>query len=1229
MTVASTPARELPTRSCPPTPARMATPPKATIRPAIWGGRRRSCSSPAAKAAVNKGVHALSTEVSAEVMCSSPHAIRMKGMTLMASPSTSRCPQVLRSGNGWPVDRRKASITARPSRMRPHARNVGGTPSTTTLMNRNDQPQMKASSSRRRKVSTPDRDGDPMPGGEPSVPQSARSRRPRAARPAAKRGSPPAAKRGPPPAAKRGPPPAANKSTFALTKSVGRRHDGRVPPRSNGATEVSDGTSHRPIGRPNCPDHRCLTGPRSRHRAGLCSGRRRPAAGRTARGSARGSEGRGGVARRQSDRAGRRRGRPVGGGAGGGRGAGRLRPRGRAGQQRLRARPDADAVPHRHRSGRAPPRARGEPARPVPADASAARSDAGGRLGKRDQPLQRRRRGGLPGMGRLRGVQGGARPDDQDLGQRAGGHGGSRQLRGPWRHGDGLARGGAARGRSRGAGPAGGPDRRVRVPGLARLRGHQRPAVRGSGVPGARRGAGASAGARAAPRRGAPAGDRPGHRSRPALPLLRPPATAGAWGPAGRQRLAHAAGEPDRLDGDGRAAGAAPGRPRRRALGRVGAGRARAGRPGAGPHRRPPAGSGTGPWRAPDLRRRSGGAGARPARGGAGDGVGLFRSLLRSAAGGAAPGRAAGALRLRAGALGPAPLPDAVRGRPGIGRDAERRPALHGPDAARAARPRRGARHHQPARRAVHLRRPRGRPALRAGRAVPRPRGDRRRRGPMPRRRRASDRDRHHRGPDAGDRRRPQRAGATGRRRHPAPHRPRPPAPRRRRPADRPPRARGQPPRPAAGVPVVRDAAGRLRRGLARGLPLARVRRRLPDRAADQESVTVAHLGCVTVAGLASNAKARRRRRRAAAGPSNLSRPWSSASARLSRPVRMSRSAEDPLRARRPVRPGRLDELEAAVLDHRGERLGPDPDRVALIGTGGDLRTEERPESQQHRRGRGDLPPLAIQQRDPPTAEIEEDGFELPATLGELVDGSGSRRRERRLHRSPTTSRARAIGMWGATTGVGIALGPIVGGWLLERFWWGSVFVFMAPVAAGIATLAWLVVPPSRDPTTPPVDWAGLVLSAIGLGALVFAIIQAPEAGWGSARTIASFAASVVVLAGFVVVERRRRHPMVDVGLFRNPRFTAASGAVTVAFFALSGFIFLVTQYFQFLKAYSPLGTGVRLLPVATSVAVASLVGTRLAVRVGNKQVVTAGLVLLCAAFGWIATTSAATSYFV
>ena len=240
----------------------------------------------------------------------------------------------------------------------------------------------------------------------------------------------------------------------------------------------------------------------------------------------------------------------------------------------------------------------------------------------------------------------------------------------------------------------------------------------------------------------------------------------------------------------------------------------------------------------------------------------------------------------------------------------------------------------------------------------------------------------------------------------------------------------------------------------------------------------------------------------------------------------------------------------------------------------------------------------------------------FPATLS-LISNIFTERAER----------AKAIGLWGATTGVGIAMGPIVGGWLLGRFWWGSVFLFMAPVAAAVAIGVALVVPPSRDPRTPPLDWAGLALSSAGMGALVFTIIEAPGWGWGSARTIAGFVTSIAVLAGFLLVERRRRHPMLDVGLFRNPRFTAASGAVTVAFFALSGFIFLVTQFFQFLKAYSPLATGIRLLPVAGSVAVASLVGTRLAVRAGNKLVVTSGLIVLSGALLWISTASAATPY--
>ena len=223
--------------------------------------------------------------------------------------------------------------------------------------------------------------------------------------------------------------------------------------------------------------------------------------------------------------------------------------------------------------------------------------------------------------------------------------------------------------------------------------------------------------------------------------------------------------------------------------------------------------------------------------------------------------------------------------------------------------------------------------------------------------------------------------------------------------------------------------------------------------------------------------------------------------------------------------------------------------------------------------------------------------------------------------------RAAAIGLWGATTGVGIATGPIVGGWLLERFWWGSVFLFMVPVAAGVAALAAWAVPASRDPSTPPPDWRGLILSAAGMGALVLGIIQAPVWGWGSPRAVGALAAGVALLAAFVAAEGRVMHPMLDIALFRNPRFTAASASVAIAFFALNGFIFLMTQYFQVVKDFGPLGTGVRLLPVAGSVAAASVIGTRLAVRIGNKIIVGGGLALFCAALLWISTVSQATSY--
>ena len=240
----------------------------------------------------------------------------------------------------------------------------------------------------------------------------------------------------------------------------------------------------------------------------------------------------------------------------------------------------------------------------------------------------------------------------------------------------------------------------------------------------------------------------------------------------------------------------------------------------------------------------------------------------------------------------------------------------------------------------------------------------------------------------------------------------------------------------------------------------------------------------------------------------------------------------------------------------------------------------------------------------------------FPATLSLLTNVFTERR-----------ERAAALGVWGASAGVGIALGPIAGGWLLERFWWGAIFLFFVPVAALVAALTVWRVRASRDPSTPPVDWRGLALSAAGMGLIVYGIIEAPGWGWASAATIGTLAGGLAMLALLVAAERRTASPMIDISLFRNPRFTAASASVAIAFFALLGFIFLMTQYFQVVQAYSPLVTGVRLLPVAASVAVASVAGTRLAVRIGNKIIVGGGLACFSAALAWISTVSQGTSY--
>jgi len=162
--------------------------------------------------------------------------------------------------------------------------------------------------------------------------------------------------------------------------------------------------------------------------------------------------------------------------------------------------------------------------------------------------------------------------------------------------------------------------------------------------------------------------------------------------------------------------------------------------------------------------------------------------------------------------------------------------------------------------------------------------------------------------------------------------------------------------------------------------------------------------------------------------------------------------------------------------------------------------------------------------------------------------------------------RAAAVGVWTGITGLGVALGPITGGLLLQHFSWSSVFFATIPIAVlALALGAWLV-PTSRDPAAPRLDLVGFVLSIAGVAAVVYTTIEAPAHGWSAPVTLAGYGAGIVLLAVFAAWERRVGEPMLDITLFRNIRFSAASFSITVAFFGLFGFIFLITQYFQLVQ---------------------------------------------------------------
>ena len=208
----------------------------------------------------------------------------------------------------------------------------------------------------------------------------------------------------------------------------------------------------------------------------------------------------------------------------------------------------------------------------------------------------------------------------------------------------------------------------------------------------------------------------------------------------------------------------------------------------------------------------------------------------------------------------------------------------------------------------------------------------------------------------------------------------------------------------------------------------------------------------------------------------------------------------------------------------------------------------------------------------------------------------------------PANERGKAIGIWAGVAGLGGALGPLTGGFLVEHFYWGSVFLVNIPIVIVGLIAGFFLIPTSKDPSAPKLDPIGAVLSIVSLTALLFAIIEAPSEGWTAPRIVGALTVGVVLLLAFVLWERHTDHPMLDVTFFKNPRFTAASASITVIFFAMFGSIFILTQYMQFVLGYSPLETGIRMLPFAATMMVVAPTSARIVERLGTKVTVATGM---------------------
>ena len=211
----------------------------------------------------------------------------------------------------------------------------------------------------------------------------------------------------------------------------------------------------------------------------------------------------------------------------------------------------------------------------------------------------------------------------------------------------------------------------------------------------------------------------------------------------------------------------------------------------------------------------------------------------------------------------------------------------------------------------------------------------------------------------------------------------------------------------------------------------------------------------------------------------------------------------------------------------------------------------------------------------------------------------------------PPHERAKAIAIWAGLAGAGAAVGPVAGGFLLQHFWWGSVFLVNVPLVLAALIGGRVLVPNSKNPNAEPLDPIGAGLSMAGLGGLLYGIIEGPAQGWMSPATVGPLLSGLAVLAVFSLWELRAEHPMLDLRFFRNPTFTSATAAINMVFFAMFGTFFLLTQYLQLVLGYGTLEAGVRMLPMAFTMMVAAPSSAKFVEKFGNRKVVSTGLLIV------------------